>query len=151
MLPNRSEKINYEDEYYNEIKDDLEEDQYLKEVKEERKKDLWRSGRVGSYKYTAKVHGVNSKLGIDGGNVSKLTILNEDGDTCVNYDRGWNIKPVTKSDKEVTNLILDEYELENVLDLKGEDEQSLEFYRESGKLLKKCFKDIAKEFLKIWR
>jgi len=34
-----------------------------------------------------------SKLGIDGGRISKLLITNKQRDWLANYDRGWNVEP----------------------------------------------------------
>ena len=53
----------------------------------------WVEGKVGKYKFQAKLFDNGSIFGIDKGRVSKLSIGNE-GELCiVNYDRGWDKKP----------------------------------------------------------
>jgi hypothetical protein len=57
----------------------------------------WKTGTIDGYKYQAKVFPVGSDFGIgydDGedGRISKLWI-SKDGETLVNYDRGWDVLP----------------------------------------------------------
>lgn len=63
---------------------------------------IWASGVVDRYEFSALILHEPTKLGIDKGRISKLSIwdptLKENAknfiDTCiVNYDRGWDIKP----------------------------------------------------------
>ena len=49
-------------------------------------------GSYGEYRFSGRVFDAPSKMGIDGGRISKLTIT-KDGANEVNYDRGWDIKP----------------------------------------------------------
>lgn len=51
------------------------------------------SGECDIYKFDAKVYNTGSKLGINNGRVSKLTICDEYGNWLVNYDRGWDTEP----------------------------------------------------------
>ena len=63
---------------------------------------MWHEGTIGipikgSSKfwvahYWVKAYEKGGKFGIDGGRISKLT-LKIDGQTVINYDRGWDIKP----------------------------------------------------------
>ena len=63
---------------------------------------MWHEGTIGipvkgSRKYRVarfwvKSYEKGSKFGIDGGRISKMQIR-IDGQTVVNYDRGWDIKP----------------------------------------------------------
>ncbi len=68
----------------------------------------WVSGTVGDYRFNAKLFDEDSTFGINNGRVSKLSIWNEDirqkeqnffAGCIVNYDRGWDIKPVKKYTK----------------------------------------------------
>lgn len=58
-----------------------------------------------TYHVNAKVFLEGSPFGIDGSSVSKLYISNENGDTVVNYDRGWDVKP-TKETMNIYNTIV---------------------------------------------
>lgn len=61
---------------------------------------MWKEGTIGIPKeygggiahFWAKVFEEGSVYGINGGRISKLTIK-IDGQTVVNYDRGWDIEP----------------------------------------------------------
>ena len=62
---------------------------------------LWHEGTIGApigskdkrvAHYWVKAYDEGSEYGINGGRISKLTIK-IDGETVVNYDRGWDIKP----------------------------------------------------------
>jgi hypothetical protein len=63
---------------------------------------FWVSGTVDKYEFSALILKLPSKLGIDRGKISKLSIWdpvvlsntsNFIGSCIVNYDRGWDIKP----------------------------------------------------------
>ena len=63
---------------------------------------LWKEGTIGIpvkggktkiAHYWAKVYDEGSEYGINEGRISKLRI-NIDGETVVNYDRGWDVQPV---------------------------------------------------------
>ena len=59
------------------------------------------------YEVQAKVFLEGSEFGIDNGPISKLTIKNlNNKNTIVNFDRGWDIKPKSKEDKEVYEEIV---------------------------------------------
>lgn len=100
-----------EDEYEHEIKQDLEEDQYELEIKEELHEYPWVAGKIGNYKYSAKVYEVPSDFGIDSGNISKLQVVNEEGKTIINYDRGWDVEPTNEYEKEILQELRDKYEV----------------------------------------
>ena len=53
----------------------------------------WYEGRIDSFIVHGKVYPKPSIHGIDNGRISKMTILDSDNNTLVNYDRGWDIKP----------------------------------------------------------
>ncbi len=74
---------------------------------------LWKEGRVEimgiTFHYWVKQYEEGSRFGIDGGRVSKLTIRNErTGNTVANYDRDWDIKPKTKTEKAALDYIMKE-------------------------------------------
>lgn len=59
------------------------------------------------YEVQAKVFLEGSEFGIDNGPISKLTIKNlNNKNTIVNFDRGWDIKPKSKEDKEAYEEIV---------------------------------------------
>ena len=58
-----------------------------------------------TYRVNAKVFQEGSEFGIDKGPVSKLWVSDSNGNTVINYDRGWDIKP-TEENQEVYNIIL---------------------------------------------
>lgn len=61
--------------------------------------DNWVEGKVENYKFSAKIFDEGSEFGINEGRVSKLTIIDENDNCIVNYDRGWDIKPEEKYTK----------------------------------------------------
>lgn len=54
----------------------------------------------GNHKVHLKVYNEGSKFGIGGGRVSKLEMREPYGNTVVNYDRGWDVRPKTPEHKE---------------------------------------------------
>ena len=66
----------------------------------------WTSGRIGEFRFNAKVYGTPSKYGIDGGCVSKLEIK-KGTIPAVNYDRGWEIRPESDEVREIFRAVLD--------------------------------------------
>ena len=67
---------------------------------------MWKYGRVsGGYRYEAKVYDTGSEFGIDGGRISKLEVRKDDVVVAA-YDRGWDVEPKTKEDKDVLAIIL---------------------------------------------
>ena len=67
-----------------------------------RKDSNWIEGRILSmpgYSFHAKVFDEPSQFGIEGGMISKLEVR-KDGERVINYDRGWDIDPVTPEQKE---------------------------------------------------
>lgn len=67
----------------------------------------WISGKVRSFRFQAKVYQEGSKFGINGGNVSKLTVRPEDAPMIINYDRGWDIRPKNAEEEKIIDAILD--------------------------------------------
>lgn len=72
---------------------------------------LKKDGRLqiggGTFHFWVKRHEEASEFGIDGGRISKLTITNErTGKEVINYDRGWDIQPKTKSAQEALAWVL---------------------------------------------
>jgi hypothetical protein len=68
---------------------------------------IWIAGTVGQYEFSALILKVPSKLGLDRGKVSKLSIWDPEmlkrtnnfiGSCIVNYDRGWDIRPSKKAE-----------------------------------------------------
>ncbi len=78
----------------------------------ERIKAMWKedSIKIGSkiYHYQAKVYDMPSNYGINQGRISKLSVSLE-GRTVINYDRGWDKKPVTQEEESVLSIILNSY------------------------------------------
>ena len=74
---------------------------------------MWKKGTVAvggvEYEYAAKVYETGSKLGIDGGRVSKLEIR-RDGEIVCSYDRGWDVEPQEEDDVEALGHVLFFYE-----------------------------------------
>lgn len=67
---------------------------------------MWKSGRIsGGYRYEAKVYDTGSQFGINGGRISKLDVRKDDVVVAA-YDRGWDVEPKTKVDKDVLAIIL---------------------------------------------
>lgn len=75
--------------------------------KDEIDKDLSVDGKIHSmdgYSFTAKVNDLPSRLGIDGGKIAKLEIM--DGErVAAQFDRGWDIPPRTARDREALEKI----------------------------------------------
>lgn len=65
----------------------------------------WIKGLVDGHPFYAKVYTGGSIYGINEGNVSKLEIKDRKGQTIVNYDRDWDIKP-NKNTKPLVNAIV---------------------------------------------
>lgn len=60
----------------------------------------WCKGKAGvnlDFTFVAKSFDTGSDFGIDNGRVSKLEIKNQQGQTIVNYDRGWDIQPTVEN------------------------------------------------------
>lgn len=68
----------------------------------------WQTGMVGDYWFQAKVFDEPSEFGINDGRVSKLSVR-KDGEEIMNYDRGWDIKPKTDTERELLDTILKYY------------------------------------------
>ena len=49
-----------------------------------------------------------SRYGIEGGRISKLSII-QDGEIAAEYDRGWNMEPETEEAKAVLAILMEEY------------------------------------------
>ncbi len=63
-------------------------------------------------RYEAKVFEEGSKFGIEGGRISKLW-ASINGETILNYDRGWDVRPATEIAKKAMELILAKIEKED--------------------------------------
>lgn len=73
---------------------------------------MWLNGIITvdgiDYEYWVKVYDTPSEtFGINGGKISKLS-LRKDGVEVVNYDRGWDKRPKTTTDKKAYKQILKE-------------------------------------------
>lgn len=66
----------------------------------------WLDGKVGGLNFSAKVYKGGSRFGINGGNVSKLSVWPEHGPAIINYDRGWDIMPKNAEEEEIVEAIL---------------------------------------------
>lgn len=71
----------------------------------------WHDGRLqiagGTFHFWIKRFDEGSEFGVEGGRISKLTIKNErTGKEVVNYDRGWDINPKTRSAQAALNWVL---------------------------------------------
>lgn len=67
---------------------------------------------ANSYGFKAKVYDEGSKFGINNGRISKLFVWKSElGRICnrkvANYDRGWDMQPTDKTEKEVLQRIID--------------------------------------------
>lgn len=69
----------------------------------------WIKGQINDYEYEAKVFEEGSKYGINEGNISKLCIK-KDNEYIANYDRGWDIEPITDEHKHILNQVVDRLE-----------------------------------------
>ena len=73
----------------------------------------WVKGRVGKFKFCAKIFNERSTCGIADGRISKLQICDTSQehwgfDKCyINYSRGWDIYPTTDEAREFLNKMLD--------------------------------------------
>lgn len=66
--------------------------------------------------YSVKVYDEGSEFGINNGRISKLQVvkdIREDSwnwdNTIINYDRGWDIRPRTETEKKALQYVLDLY------------------------------------------
>ena len=70
---------------------------------------MWKEGSLSVYgdifHWWLKVYESPSKFGINGGKVSKM-MLKRNGQIVMNYDRGWDIKPVDENTKLAMELLL---------------------------------------------
>ena len=70
---------------------------------------MWKDGSIkvnnSIFHYWIKVFETGSEFGIDGGKVSKM-MLKRDGEVVMNYDRGWDVRPVDKDTKLAMQIIL---------------------------------------------
>jgi hypothetical protein len=79
-------------------------------LKEFNSKTNWIKGTIDDYNFEAKHFDVGSEFGINNGRVSKLSIWkgdNRDDGLITHYERGWDVKPKTKEQKEVYQTLLD--------------------------------------------
>jgi hypothetical protein len=66
----------------------------------------WMRGKIDDYNYEAQVFDEGSKYGINEGTVSKLCVVKGE-EYIANYDRGWDIEPITDEHKDITQQIID--------------------------------------------
>ena len=80
---------------------------------------MWKEGTIGVdalsedkptviCHYWMKYFEEGSEFGIDGGRISKLCIT-VDGETTLNYDRGWDIEPKDEATQKAYAILLHEY------------------------------------------
>jgi hypothetical protein len=71
---------------------------------------MWEQGTINGYDYWVKHYDNGSEYGIDGGQISKLTIRRrgEARDLC-SYNRGWDIEPQDAEVKAVYEQLLKQY------------------------------------------
>lgn len=59
-----------------------------------------------NFRFWVKRYEIGSKFGIDGGRISKLMVKDMDTKKIViNYDRGWDVKPVTECEKAALEVL----------------------------------------------
>lgn len=67
----------------------------------------WYTGWTGAYLFEAKAYTGGSVYGINEGQVSKLSITSAaTGALVASYDRGWDVEPAGKADREALEAIL---------------------------------------------
>jgi len=69
----------------------------------------WSKGHYNGYEIEGMVFNEPSKYGINNGRVSKLWVR-KDGNIIIAYDRGWDIKPKSKDDRQLLKEITDRLE-----------------------------------------
>lgn len=67
----------------------------------------WQIGTINGIQFWAKVYNEPSENGVEGGNISKLTIKG----VC-DYERGWLMKPRSKSAKDMLAAMLDFFKIQ---------------------------------------
>jgi len=78
---------------------------------------MWKTNKVTietaegafTYKYWAKVYDEGSIYGIDEGRISKLTVIDSETRTVMNYDRGWDLEPKNLMEQAVLQAIKNIY------------------------------------------
>ena len=72
---------------------------------------MWKHGELNGFKWCIKVFEVGSEFGINNGRISKLWIQREsNGETVVNYSRGWDVKPFGHDGNFYDNDVKEVYE-----------------------------------------
>ena len=68
----------------------------------------WVNGECDGYHFEAKLYDEPSIFGIQKGRVSKLAIFrpSPDNSMCINYDRGWDMKPEKGEQRKVYRRIM---------------------------------------------
>lgn len=66
----------------------------------------WVKGQVAEFHFNAKLFDEPSEWGINDGRVSKLSIWEDGEEAIVNFDRGWDIEPLTARHKMVFEAAL---------------------------------------------
>jgi hypothetical protein len=67
----------------------------------------WYQGEIHGYTWEGKVYDTPSKMGINNGRVSKISVK-KNGKEVAHYDRGWDHKPETPEDEKALNDILEQ-------------------------------------------
>ena len=63
-----------------------------------------------NFHFWVKHYETGSEFGIDGGRISKLMVKDMDTQRIViNYDRGWDVKPVTECEKAALDVLKARY------------------------------------------
>ena len=86
----------------------------LEKVKRLDLEGLWKEAELmfegKTYVATFKQFDEGSKFGIDGGRISKLTLIRKEKNEKVklaNFDRGWDLEPTDEEAKAVLEVLLD--------------------------------------------
>ena len=101
----------------------------VKITSDTRKSDGWLSGYAesanGSASFNAKVYDLPSVFGIGEGRVSKLSISQGDN-WIVNYDRGWDVVPLTPEHRKIFEAVLSKMENLDMADVQKQNEKESE-------------------------
>ncbi len=69
---------------------------------------MWSEGEIDGFEYQIKHYAESSRLGIDGGRISKLWIA-KDGIEHACYERGWLMRPKSNESKKVYEELVNRY------------------------------------------
>jgi hypothetical protein len=74
----------------------------------------WVEGKIGDYRFQAKVYDIGSHFGIDGGRISKLAVWDEGPGglgEIISYDRGWDKEPAAEEHISILQAIVEHFKL----------------------------------------